>query len=229
MENILLKYMSNRVVEESQDSNKQLPIITISREYGCYAKEIASLLAEELNYRLKDKSVKPWSVISKEILERAAEEMKLRPQKISHVFCAEDNSILADIINSFSTASNLNDTNIKKTITSVIRAYANEGNVIIIGRAGCVITKNYPKTFHIKIGAPIEWRIKHISDFHGISESKARERVIETDKRRATFMSYFQGNRPELELFDVVFNRKTLSSIEIVEAIIKIMEARGLI
>lgn len=227
MENILLKYMSGRLSEEQHNHDKQLPIITISREYGCYASEIATLLSEELNKRHKPKeNTKKWTAISKEILEKAAEDMRQHPHKISHVFGAEDTSILVDIINSFSPASNVSDTKIKKTITNIVRAYANEGNVIIVGRAGCVITKEFSKTLHVRISAPLEWRIKHIANFYQLSVPKAKAKIAENDKRRHAFMSYFQGSKPDIELFDVVFNRKTLTSQEIVDAIIRLLESK---
>ena len=48
----LLKYVSDRIHEESGHGPEAGPVITISREYGCPSKIIAGRLAEELDTKI---------------------------------------------------------------------------------------------------------------------------------------------------------------------------------
>jgi len=229
MDNILLKYMSGRFPEEIKELAELLPIITLSREYGCYASRIAILLTERLAKITKAKPPKEWKYISREVLEKAAEELNLKPEKISHVFGAKEKGTLTDIIESFSSRRYASDAKIKRTITQIVRSYASEGNVVIVGRAGCMIAKDFSKAIHIKLTAPFEWRAKRIANRYKISEMEARNKVMEVDENRTIFMSYFKGNKPESDLFDIIFNRMTLQEEEIVEAIVRVLQVKKFI
>ena len=77
MSNILINYMKNRFKYESVSPTKKHlkagPVITISREYGCPAKQIADKLSTELNrieFENYSKNKRHW--IIKEILDESA-------------------------------------------------------------------------------------------------------------------------------------------------------------
>ncbi len=224
MENNILHYLSKRI-EGEKAFTEPGPIITISREYGCYASQIAEKLCSRLNQILVSKDKKPlWKWISKEILEKAAEDLKQHPSNISHIFGAEEKPMLGDLIISFSNKSYTSDSKIKKTIIDVVKRYAENGNVIIVGRAGCVITKDFQKTFHIKLFAPIEWRIEQIQKRFQITAEEAKQKVLTNDQHRATFMGFFRGNIPDSQLFDMTFNRATIPEDIIIDSILNVLE-----
>lgn len=223
-----MKYMNERVLEDKKLFSESLPVVTLSREYGCYASQIAKILSEELNKMKKKASIPEWQWISREILEKAAIELNQRPDDISHLFSAEKKGFLADIVTSFSKQYK-SDNHIKNTITKIVKNYGDEGNVIIVGRAGCIITKDLTKTLHIKLIAPIEWRTKQISHRHKICKDEALKLVQENDLKRSTFMSFFKGNIPDSEVFDMILNRMTMNEKEIVHAIINVLQSRSYI
>ena len=77
MENILLKYMTERMNEEKSSKREPGPVITLSREYGCYASRIAEILSQRLSQlSQKDKKAVKWQVVSNEILEEAAKKLE---------------------------------------------------------------------------------------------------------------------------------------------------------
>jgi cytidylate kinase len=229
-EDTLLKYMTARLEEETPIKKESGPVITLSREYGCYASHIASSLNEKLTEasQLDDKTVK-WKVISNEILQEAAKDLETDPSKISHLFGANEKKFLSDLLESFSTKKYVSDTAIKRAITGIVRSYAEEGHVIIVGRAGCVITKDIAKSIHIRLNAPLDWRIRRIQERFSISESAAKKQVAEFDEKRKTFMSFFRGDKPDTELFDATFNRAKMTEDEIVASIMKIAQSRRFI
>jgi len=229
-EDALIKYMTARVEEELPIKKESGPVITLSREYGCYASHIARMLNEKLTEAShhEDKKVK-WTVISNEILQEAAKSLEIDPSKISHLFGANEKQFLSDLLESFSTKKYVSDTAIKKAITAIVRSYAEQGHVIIVGRAGCVITKGISKSLHVKLNASIDWRIRRIQERFNLNESAAKKQVAEFDEKRKTFMTFFRGDKPDTELFDVTFNRSKMTEEEIVGSIFKIAQARHFI
>ena len=138
MRNVLLEYMNKRAKKEKSKFKHPGPVITISRQYGCYATTISRDVAKELS----EKSPNDWNYITKEILEDAALKLNVKKQEIAHIFGANEKSFLGDLIVSFSKKKYTSDSFIKKTINSVVRKYAEQGNCIIVGRAGCIIAKD---------------------------------------------------------------------------------------
>jgi len=229
MDNILIQYMSKRV-KDKDGSKYENPVITISREYGCYASRIAEVLCQKLLLRSNQLGLtQPWKCLTKEVLEKSAAELKVEPENISHIFGAEEKGILEDILLSFASKQYTSDAKIKKTITDVIKSYGEQGHVIIVGRASPIILKDHPKALHLKLYAPFKWRSDCIRERFKISANEARDVVKEMEERRSVFMKYFRGNLPESDMFDATFNRKTLTENEIVDSIIKILELKKLI
>lgn len=229
--NILLRYMEQRYkkfIVEKKSIIEPGPVITISRETGCPAKRIAKLLALNLNKR-KEKE-RSWKCVSKEILTESARELELHPSKIEYVFEYETRGTWDEIFQSLSTKYYKSDRKIRKTIASVIRSIAEQGNVIIIGRGSVAIAHDLPKSLHINLEAPLIWRAEMLCHIHGFKTVKeAQKYAIDTDKKRERFRNSFYGKNTDYTRFDVTFNSMSFTDEEIVESIINIMELRKLI
>ncbi len=224
MGNILLEYM-NKSLEVKKESITQGPVITISREFGCYASNLAANLSIEISKISQHK----WNYITKEILEDAAKKLNVRTQEIAHIFGANEKSFLGDLVTSFAKKKYASDSHIKKTITDVVAKYAEQGHSIIVGRAGCVIAKNIEKALHVRIIAPFEFRVNEIVKAFKLQKSDAERLVLETDKHRQTFMTFFKGEEAESDLFDVIYNKSRLSEMAIIQSIIELAKTRQLI
>jgi len=233
MENIFFKYMkerrgrrkSNKVPESSLG-----PVITISREYGCPARKIAAKLAETLNKKNKKVGIKnEWRVVSKEIIEESAKELELSPSLVHEISDRKHNSFVDDLALFFSDNYYLGNTKIKNTIAKFIYETAAEGNVIIVGRAAEAITKDIKKSFHAKIVAPLDWRAQEVSFEENLSFSEAKKKCIEEDKKRAHFRHFFEGDKPDVEYFNISFNYRDMSDTEIIELLVIISEIRGFV
>ncbi len=232
MENVFLKYMRDRVGKRESQRTIQAegPVITISREYGCPGKRIGKYLAEVITSKLKreGKDIE-WRWLSKEIIDESARELKLSPQLIKDLSEYKNRSFLDNLALFFSDTYYPGDTKVNNTIANFIHTAASEGNVVIIGRAAEAITKNFKKSFHVKLIAPLEWRAQIISNETGMTISEAKKEAIEMDRRRAVFRHYFEKGVPDVEFYDALFNCKEMTDDEIVELIVIIAEARGFI
>ncbi len=224
-ENIFVKYLSKKILKEKTKNFEPGPVITISRQFGCYATAIAA----KLNKKISEKSLHPWDYITKEIIEDSAKKLDLEEQDIAHIFGADEIGFLGDLIVSFSNKKYKSDAVIKKTIHSVVRRYAEQGNCIIVGRAGCIIASDIEKSLHVRLVAPLEYRINANKTKYNISYKEARELVSETDQKRIQFMKFFKGDKPDEDIFDLMLNREKLSDDEIVETIFRLAEFRNLV
>jgi cytidylate kinase len=230
MENLLRKYLEEKFNEQPHGEGAGLlPLVTISREFGCPSKLIARLLADTLNEYTKPKiKGTEWRFINKEVITEAAQELHLDPSRIQHLFNAERKGLLSDIFDSFSDHYN-SALKIKKTIQGVVKTIAQKGNIILVGRAGVAITHDQRNALHIRLLAPLEWRASGVSYRRGITESEAIHLAIENDKRRIALIEMFLGRHFSLDLFDLVFNCRKFSPEEIVSGIIRMMEVRKMI
>ena len=233
MSDILFNYL-NRRLHEAEDKNSNLkepgPVVTISRQSGCSARRLTERLVEELNKRRKaDESSREWDYVNKELLQKAARELDVKPSEIAYVFKYQERNALGDIFASYANKYYKSDRKIRKTIADVIRSIAMEGNIIVIGRGGVVLTKDIMKSLHVSLEAPLEWRSLMISERYDLSFADARKSIIEMDKKRQKFRESFEGRNTDYTWFDVTFNRMSLTENEIIETIIKMMETKNLI
>ncbi len=224
------RYLTERYLETLSRQAFEGPVITISREAGCPAKKVAAKLASRLT-ELKSPIAKriDWRWISKEILSESAKELGVDPTEIGYVFRYEKRSFMDEILSSQSKKYYKSDRKIRNAIAKVIRNIASEGNVIIVGRGGVAITRDIEKSFHVKLEAPLDWRVMRISERYCIPMDEALKYAHDIDRKRAQFRDYFHGKGTDYSSFDVSFNCMTLSIEEIAESIIQILQIRKLI
>ena len=231
MANILLKYLEDRYQHRIPEKGKKRnpgPVITISRYFGCPANLCANDLAELLT-EMEGVHDNPWKVINKEILEQAAKELGLTPEKIEFVFKFEKRSAVDEILESLSNKYYKSERKIRNTIRDVIRTIGEEGRVIIVGRGGVALLKDIPNSLHVKLFASLDYRIEGISKSHEISHSEARRLAEETDKKRSQLRMEFAGRKMELIDYDLIFNCEKFSADDIVKTVAKVAELKGLV
>jgi hypothetical protein len=90
MSDILFNYLNRRLQEaEGKDvapPKEPGPVVTISRQSGCSARRLTQKLVDELNKRTREKeNFSEWDYINKELLEKAARELNVKPSEIAYV------------------------------------------------------------------------------------------------------------------------------------------------
>ncbi len=225
-----MKYMSDRLKNDVIKEREPGPVITISREFGCPAKRIAEKLAESLTRKMFVKGTDiEWKYITKEIMSESAKELGIDPSKIQYVFEYETKGLIDDIIAAQSTKYYKSDRKIRNTVGRVIRNMGCEGYVVIVGRGGVAITRDIPKSLHIHLEAPLEWRVLRASAKFKMEPEEAERYIIDVDRKRKQFRDYFEGKDTDYTRFDLTINCMTLSIDEIVNIITKAAEVRKLI
>jgi len=226
----LSKYLNDWYKEDPAKNIFPGPVVTISRELGCPAKKVACQLAETLNKTRSTKAKEhPWKWISKEIMQESAKLLEVDCSQIQHIFDYKSRGVLEDLLFAQSKDYYKSDSKIRATIAKVIRKIAIEGNAIIVGRGGVAITRDIPKSLHICLEAPLEWRALRTAEKHQLSLEQARQYAQDIDKKRKQFREHFHGQGTDYTRFDLKINCMTMSIDEIVDTIIGALKAKKMV
>lgn len=234
MENRLFEYMNKRVgggFIPSRPTKDPGPVITISRQTGCGARGIAWAICEELNKKgnPSDKNDGKWRFINREILQESAEQLNLDPKALKNVIDDKNRGIMDQIVGALSTHSHKSDQKILKTVQDVIRQFANNGKVILIGRGGARICHDIKLSLHVRLVAPEDWRIAEIARRLDFSKSYATEYVKKRDVERELLVTKLFGKKPDSSAYDVEMNCSRFTEKELAAAIIQLAVIKGLI
>lgn len=202
--------------------DREMGVITISRVFGCAANEIAAKVAEAIGYEVVDKEILAHiaseAQASEEEIARYDETAMSPIERFLRAlvrFGAPEEAIawspgplretpflLPTKEKWLREGSKLLDHEDCLKFTQVaLRKLAQKGRVIIVGRGGMVVLKDFPGAIHVRLFAPLDWRVQRIAKLENIPPEKARQKIIAEDKRRANYLRQFYGvdwNDPSL-------------------------------
>ena len=200
------------------------PVITISRLTGCDGREVAAALAALLNLR---QNTNKWKWIDKDIIYHAAHELKTDTNRVESYYQGRTMNDMSEMIMAFS-GTFVSDSSVKKAIREVVLSIAREGHAVIIGRGGVAITRDMTNALHIRLVAPLYWRVENVMKKKGMIIEKAEEYVIETDEKRNKMIVSFLDKKPQAidYLFDSTLNRSSFSIDQLSALILGMYEAK---
>lgn len=107
-----------------------------------------------------------------------------------------------------------------EAVNQIILDLAQEGKVVLLGRAGQVILRNHPHSLHIRIIAPLEVRVSRVMQQADISHDAARARIDASDRARRRYLKRYYGVQwDDNELYDLVINTERFVVDEAVDLI----------
>lgn len=234
MKDLFLKYMSDRFITEygqdrvQEKKSESGPVITISRDTGCYASVISKLLYDQIQLKFYNDKLNPgpWKLIDKEVLHITAQKLKISPYELNYVFKDVEKAALSEVLESLSSKYYHSDRKIKRIVTNVILGMAEQGHIIFLGRGSVAVTRNMKNSLHIRLVAPLDWRINQVASRFNLTIGKAATFVNESDERRTKLIECF-GGKYDSTLFDVTYNTATLTHEEIVDQIFGLAKHKG--
>ncbi len=220
MSNSLMIYLNKRLKEEKSLQEDQWakpgPVITISREVGCEGLKIAHLIAKKLNSR---KPATDWKVLSKEIFYESAKELNLEPERIQKIFKQDDKYTFDEILKAFNNRQFKSERRIVNTVADVVRSFAFDGFSIIVGRGGHIVASEIENALHIRLVAPLEYRIQTVMANKQMSREEASSFIQKVEKERITFRTTLGEEKLKYELFDLTINRASFANEELINLI----------
>lgn len=184
-------------------------IITIGRQYGSGGHDIGKQLAEELNVPFYDKA----------LLERAAKDSGLCQEIFENHDEKPTNSFLYSLVmDTYSlgyTTSSFSEMPLNHKIFlaqfDAIKNIAKEGPCVIVGRCADYALADFPNVVNVFLHADLQDRIVRIARRHDLTDAKAKDLIIKTDKRRASYYNYYTSKKwGEAAGYDLSLNTATL-------------------
>ena len=220
----LWKSKKNKIELESES---KLPFITISREYGCggyaVAKEIINLINKNIN-----KSEMQWGAYDRYILDKVMEDMGLSKALAETLTNNAQKSITSFFQTTFSKFPP--QVAIFKNMVKTIKILAENGNAIIVGRAGIAITRDIPNGYHVRIVADMDWKIKSVMKNFGVSATEATKIITEKTKERDGFIKEYVKFDPTISNhYDLIVNNSKNTTEEVAKIIVESMKIKGII
>jgi len=178
--------------------------ITISRQAGSGAQEVAKWLAAHLQTRAPNSS-RPWSVFDANLPEKVLEEHKL-PRRLARFMPEDRVSEMGDAMEELLGAHPPSWTLVNQTAETILHL-AEQGNVILIGRGANIITSKLKHVFHVRLVGSIEKRVEHLRVNLGVSRKAALELIRKQDRGRERYLKrYFDKDVHDPLLYHLIIN-----------------------
>lgn len=197
-----LSLEQRKAIPEATSSKTYGPVITISRQHGCYGAETAVELSHFLG--------RGWVVFHREILEAIAKDSGVEKEYLRQ-FDEKTIPLIEEIVNGFYKP-HLSDTTYLTYLKKFLSSLASRGKVIIVGRGANFILK---EGFHVRLVASLPVRIKRLIELNKYSKSEAEQEIEEADRQRRAYIKKLFGVEVDDPLnYDLIINTDDLTFSE---------------
>ncbi|MBN2326718.1 MAG: cytidylate kinase-like family protein [Candidatus Omnitrophica bacterium] len=216
--------LERRAFEEAREEEKKAlerpadvkPVVTISRQRGCRGKDLAKLLAHELDYGFFDR----------DIVDYIARHMGIRSELVESLD-EKDRSELELWINSLLSKRVFDHDEYIRALGEAVKTTALQGGVVILGRGANFLLAD-TAAYHVRLTAPLPVRVDNLCQFEGMSESQAREEIKKVDRERSGFVyRYFKKSIEDPLAYDLTINIAKSTLDGTIKIIRSALRARG--
>ena len=188
-------------------TNAMVNAITIEREFGCGASEIASLVTSRLGWSLWDERLTQEIARLTESTPEAVERREWRTDPL--VYRLFQDFLRGGFEGGLPPTSRLHVLDARRiaAVSEIaVKTALSSGPSVIVGRGSQFFLRNRKDVFHIFLYASRDYKIRKLISM-GATENKAIEQIDTTDKARAEFVRQYLGLKwPEPQLYNVMFN-----------------------
>jgi Cytidylate kinase-like family len=184
--------------------------ITIEREFGCGAPEIASLVANHLGWSLWDERLTQEIARLTQSTPEAVEQREWRTDPV--VFRVFQDFLRGGFEGGLPPTNRLHLLDARRiaAVSEIaVKAAVSSAPSVIVGRGSQFFLRNRKDVLHVFLYAPRDSKIRRLIS-RGATQDKAIELVDTTDKARAAFVQQYLGLKwPEPHLYQAMFNTET--------------------
>lgn len=203
------QYLESRS-REKVGAHKQGPCITLSRETGAGADVVSELLADYLQQFSKEDDIK-WTIFYKNLIEKVIADHKF-PTTIKELMTESKYSHVSNLVTELLSDYPGHYTIEHKTAETILQL-ADMGNVIIVGRGASIVTAKLKNTFHVRLVAPFENRVKHVQEVYNIPDKNEAATFTrkEDEARKKYIKTHFHKDIEDPGLYHLVINTGMIS------------------
>ena len=184
-----------------------MAVVTISSEIGSGASEVVKALADRMKYRFVDREVISEAARRYGLVEAKLVGLDERKPSLFQRFDVETRRYVLGT-------------------QAALCAYAQEDDVVLMGRGGQWLLRGIPHVLRIRVTAPFELRVRRLADQRGRQTLRALvDLVRQDDAGRAGRTRYLYGIEiDDATLYDVVINTATLTAETAVDMVIRALQ-----
>lgn len=204
-----------------------MAVITISRQFGAGGITLGKKIAESLGYTFADS----------DILQRVAKEANVSTHWVES-FEKEAGSKLSRMISSMVSKrwldrvladerGYLDEQIYLDYLVLIIAQFADEGDVVILGRGSQYILNDHPDAVHILLVNEFDNRVKFMMDRYEMSRKKAERTVVNEDRRRVSLYKRLgKSDYENPQLYHMVLNMGRLDLETARDMVCKLVERK---
>ncbi len=185
-----LKTLSLETKPRAERGEAPAPFITLSRQPGSGAWMLAQEFVETINADHPDGP--HWTCWDRELVEKVAADHHLSERLIESLEDV-DHSWLAQFLSGISFSGDYDAMRVYRRVAATIRALAQAGHVVIVGRGSGFITRNMAGGIHLRLVAPLEHRICIIERTLNITRQQAADWIAQAERTPATVSTSASG------------------------------------
>ena len=189
-----------------------LPVITISRQRGSGADDIAAIVAQTLDVPLYDRQVLSEAARAAGVDETTIATAERRQGLLARILeelgrygalgsgapspsFAEPTALIASL-------------DFRAVVEEVLQGIAAQGPCVIVGHgAAQVALRDRPDVLHVFLHAPFEQRVQRMMAYGKLDRAAAEKDVRDADRERSAFFKDYYGvNWYDLRFYDLVLN-----------------------
>jgi len=211
-----LRAWNEWALRQAREKEILKPCITISREFGCQAYPLAEALHARLNAEATNGA--EWTVLDRLLLEKIAQKSgyaKTELEYITHV-----DPTFQSMLTTFMGREHADPFEVFFYIKKTVRYFAKAGNSIIVGRGGVCLTQDLPHVLHVRLTAPMAFKLKTIRAYMGNSEAEAREHIEARQAERNEFTRHFtKMDLSDPHLYHLLINNEKFTIPEMTDIV----------
>jgi cytidylate kinase len=201
-----------------------IKVLTIEREYGSGANDIAQKISERLGWKLWDQLLTTEIANRLECDKMHVERHEERRDPLHYrLFKAFLRGSFEGSLNA-SRLKLADAEGIRAVTEQIVKRIAKEENCVIVGRGSPYYLHEFPDVFHVFVYAPFEEKVSRLQQM-GKTEQEAIELAETVDRDRAAFIKqHFGVDWPPREYFHLMIN-SSMGEESVVHTILNAMKA----
>lgn len=201
--------------------------ITIGREFGSAGREIGRKVAEYFGIKLYDREMLARAARESGICQEIFESHDERPTN-SFLY-----SLVMDTYSMGYSGSTYSEMPINHKVFlaqfDAIKKIASEEPCILVGRCADYALESNDNVVSIFIHADLDVKIRRIARIYDLTDTKAKDMIIKTDKKRSTYYNYYTNKKwSDSESYELCLNSGKLGidgTAKVIEQYITLRES----
>ncbi|MGN0150143.1 MAG: AAA family ATPase [Clostridia bacterium] len=198
-------------------------VITIGRQFGSGGRDVGEKIAAALGIPFYDKELVEMAAQKSDISHEALKEVDERATSSFLYSLAGGNFSMRGINAPLYYEMPIND-KLFIAQADVIKSLAKEGSCVIVGRCADYVLESEENVdlLNIFVYGSVDYRTRRVMNALNLPQSKARERVMKTDKQRRTYYDYYTSKDwGVMSNYDICLNTEKIGIDNAADLVIK--------